>query len=320
MAKRTRLGLRAALAGLALTLSVPAAAEPLSVEYRIALKPFKQGTAAEDSLQFELFSDAACTASVHTGGLFANDAALSFQSPKILKPKGGSAQAKYVVMSAVLDVAPALVAAPLYLTVTGNGIEPVGGACQVQLSAVVGPEGADGATGPTGPAGPTGATGDVGPQGAIGAQGPQGVAGPTGAQGAVGATGPQGATGPAGSFSPPAVTQAIFGVGPITHYTGPGFVLESPTSSTLQLRTTAVGNFKTYGFTHPTTCAAGSSAVAQAFRFSVSIGDTLQASFCNEGSTIFVNAYVDSPAPGSMYLFRCTRNASNANVCQRILP
>src|SRR5512134_1226146 len=107
------------------------AAEPMAVEYRIALKPFKKGTAAEDSLQFSLFDDAACTSEVHTTGLFANDPTLAFESQKALKPKGGSAPAKVVVMSTVLDVPAASIAAPLYLTVTGNGIEPVGDACQV---------------------------------------------------------------------------------------------------------------------------------------------------------------------------------------------
>src|SRR5687768_5289318 len=119
MNRRTAcIGLHVAIVGLALALSAPVAAEPLSVEYRISPKPFKKGTAAEDSLQFTLFDDSACTTSVHTGGLFANDPALSFESPKILKPKGGSTPAKYLVMSAVLDVSPAIVAAPLYLTVT----------------------------------------------------------------------------------------------------------------------------------------------------------------------------------------------------------
>jgi hypothetical protein len=336
---------RFCLAACVAVLAAPVAAEPLAVQYRIALKDFKKGTAAEDSLQFALHADAACaTPALHVTGLFANDSALSFASPKPLKPKGGSAPPKVALLEATLDVPPAAIAAPFYLLVTGNGIVPVGGACQVQLSAVMGPEGSVGATGPagatgdTGPQGAVGPTGAQGPQGAVGptgaqgpqgavgptgAQGPQGAVGPTGAQGpqgAVGPTGPQGATGPTGSFSPPPVTMAVFGTGPITHYTGPGFVLEAPTAGSIQLRTTAVGAFRTFAITHPSSCAAGSAAMSQAFRYSFNVGETLSGTFCNEGSTIFVNVFADSPAPGAAFHFQCTRFTSNANICQRILP
>lgn len=322
MASWTRNGLAGLLAIGALLAPSLAAAEPMTVEYRIALKPFKQGTAAEDSLQFSLFDDAACTSEVHTTGLFANDPLLAFEAQKALKPKGGSAPAKVVVMSTVLDVPPAIIAAPLYLTVTGNGIEPSGDACQVQLSAVLGPEGPEGPQGaqgdpgpqgPTGPAGPAGATGATGPQGPTGAPGPQGVQGPTGA---TGAQGPQGPTGPTGSFSPPAMTQAIFGSGPITHYTGARFVLEATAATTLQLRTTGNG-FLNYSITHPTSCAANSSGMGQVFRYSFNgIGDTLSASFCDVGSTMFIQVY-DQNA-NQNHWFRCWRAASNHNVCQRL--
>jgi hypothetical protein len=50
---------------------------------------------------------------------------------------------------------------------------------------------------------------------------------------------------------PPAATSAVLGSGPITHYSGTRFVLEAPSASTLQLRTTTAG-FLTYGITHPT--------------------------------------------------------------------
>jgi Collagen triple helix repeat (20 copies) len=336
-----------------LALAAPGTAEPLTVEYRIALKPFKKGTAAEDSLQFTLFDDAACTASVHTGGLFASDPALSFQNPKVLKPKGGTTPAKYLVMSAVLDVSPAVVAAPLYLIVTGSGIEPVGDACQVQLSAVDGPEGAEGPAGPAGPTGPVGptgadgiagpqgatgaegsagATGDVGPQGAIGAMGatgatgaagPQGAVGAVGATGATGGIGPQGptgatgGTGATGSFSPPAITHAVFGAGTIVHYTGAHFVLEAPTAASMQLRSTDA-TFMNFSITHPTGCAAGSSGVGQVFRFTFANAATLTAPFCDVGSTLFVNVYEQSGDRNSS--FHCWRTSSNHNSCQRILP
>ena len=99
MASRKWNGLAGLLAMGALLASSLAAAEPLAVEYRIALKPFKKGTAAEDSLQLSLFDDAACTSEVLTTGLFANDPALAFEAQKALKPKGGSAPAKATMRS-----------------------------------------------------------------------------------------------------------------------------------------------------------------------------------------------------------------------------
>src|SRR5436309_1980117 len=87
--------------------------------------------------------------------------------------------------------------------------------------------GAAGPTGPAGPAGPIGPQGPPGPTGATGAQGPAGLAGPAGATGPTGATGATGPQGPTGTFTAPALSAAVFGVGPITHFTGPGWVLEA---------------------------------------------------------------------------------------------
>lgn len=177
---------------------------------------------------------------------------------------------------------------------------------------LVGPAGA---TGPQGPKGDTGAIGPMGPQGLMGNTGP---IGPQGLTGNTGPTGPQGATGPmgpAGVFTPPAVVSAVFGAGPITLFTGSNYVVEALTASTVQLRTTGAG-FNNYGIVHPTACAANSATMAAAFRFSSAVGDTLQGTFCNEGSTMIITVGVSSST--SSNVLHCWRRTSNAVACQRI--
>lgn len=192
----------------------------------------------------------------------------------------------------------------------------------------VGPQGATGAVGPAGPAGPQGPTGAVGPQGAqgpvgatgaVGPQGPAGAPGPTGATGATGATGPQGPAGPAGVYVPPAVTQAIFGTGPITMASGTNWILEATSGSTMQLRRIATGGFLAWSIAHPTACAgsssAGTSTLAQAHRFSFTVGDTTVGTLCTEGSTLNVSVQVSNE--NNMTMVRCMRFTSNHIVCQR---
>lgn len=181
-----------------------------------------------------------------------------------------------------------------------------------------------GATGPQGPAGPTGATGPQGPVGATGATGPQGPAGPTGATGLqgpagpTGASGPQGPAGPSGTYSPPDTTQAIFGVGPYTHYATPNWVLEATSALTIRLRITATGLYA-LGIEYPTACTTGSSTMASVHRFYTEVGETLAASFCDEGSPMWITVVDNmlSSTPKST-IFRCIRNWANGNLCQRL--
>ena len=293
-----RHGISSLIGALALLAPSLAGADPFSVEYRIDLKAFKSGTTAEDALTFALHDDPSCASEVHTAGLFANDPSVAFESPKALKPKGGSAAAKVVLLRALLDVPAPSIDAPLYLTVTGEGITPVGGACQVQLSAVVGPEGAQGADGPQGPQGDRRAPGrdrghgrdrTAGRHRAPGRCGPAGSHGRDGGDGGDRSAGRHRGAGPGRGCSPPA-PNAVFGSGPITHYSGARFVLEATGSATLQLRTTASG-FLNYGITYPTSCGAGTSGVGQVFRFSTAVGETLSAPLCDPGSAIFINVY-----------------------------
>ncbi len=175
-----------------------------------------------------------------------------------------------------------------------------------------GPEGAPGSTGPLGPTGP------MGVQGEAGIQGPQG---PQGAQGVQGVQGAQGATGVTGSFSPPNITNAVFGTGPIAHYVGNGFIVETTNSSTIQVRQTAAGTFN-FSVTYPGNCAgnlfAGSATMNQNFSFSNVVGSTVAGTLCSEGSVLFVTASntVDTTATW----LRCWRVTGNNNRCQRILP
>jgi hypothetical protein len=180
----------------------------------------------------------------------------------------------------------------------------------------IGPQGLKGDTGATGATGPQGPIGPQGPTGPTGATGPQGPAGPTGPTGATGPQGPAGPTGPQGaSWTKPATSQAIFGSGPITLYTGPTYVVEALNASTIQIRTTISGQFNDYGIIYPSTCAANSSAVSEAFRWSSTAGDTLQGTLCNEGSEMKIAVGENNGA--SSMLMTCWRWAGNAIGCQR---
>lgn len=201
---------------------------------------------------------------------------------------------------------------PTTVTVGGSMVIDETGKWVGDPTGLVGPQGPAGPAGAAGPAGPQGPTGLTGPQGL---QGPAGPAGPTGPQGPTGPTGATGPQGPAGVFTPPAVTFAVFGATTFNHFTGPGFVLESPTAATIQWRTTA-GGFYDYGFIHTTSCGANTSSNVEAHRFSTGVGETSVANFCNEGSIIMAQAWVPG---GPSYLFMCWRTHSNANACQKLL-
>jgi hypothetical protein len=196
-----------------------------------------------------------------------------------------------------------------------------------------GATGADGAVGPQGPIGPagsmglagaTGATGPVGPQGPAGLAGAQGSTGPAGATGSMGPAGPTGATGATGSLGPigpqgppggsfPSA-YAIFGTGPITLYSRPYYVLEAVSATTLQLRQTAAA-FLDFGFTYPSACGVGTSPVSELFNISITVGNTMQATLCSEGSMITVNVGVEGQFPE---YYECWRWSGNAVGCARL--
>ena len=106
-------------------------------------------------------------------------------------------------------------------------------------------------------------------------------------------------------------------MGPITHFTGPDFVLEAVDSDTLRLRRTAGGNFHDWSIINPSACAGngngGSGTMATAWRFTTVAGEALSADLCLEGSTSLVTVHTGA----AVYLFRCWRRTGNHNVCQR---
>jgi hypothetical protein len=122
-----------------------ASAIDLPVNYLVDGKELTSLAPAGTNITFELFSDAACTASVFTTTVDIDTVSLGIEKLKLASVKGSAKPPKPVRINAVLaGVTPS---SQLYLTVTGTGITPVNGACQVQVSGV------PGAAGPAGPSG-----------------------------------------------------------------------------------------------------------------------------------------------------------------------
>ncbi len=160
---------------LVLALGSAAQAEDFGVTNTIEGKVFKSQARSEDVLIFEPFGDSDCTTLLHSDALFSADEKLVVEEVRRLKVNGSVGKPpKTARLRTNLDVASAV--APLYLRVTGRAVVGLGGDCQVQMGAVMGPPGLQGASGPTGLAGADGADGATGPQGPAGLQGPAGPA------------------------------------------------------------------------------------------------------------------------------------------------
>jgi len=112
----------------------------------------------------------------------------------------------------------------------------------------------------------------------------------------------------------PPRTSAVFGNGPIAHHQDDRWVLEALTATTLQLRRTGAGGFYNFSFHYPTDCN-GESRIVESRRFTLSVGDTLQGTFCNEGSMMLVTV---EDSAGFVKPFRCYRRTGNQNICQRL--
>lgn len=126
----------------------------------------------------------------------------------------------------------------------------------------------------------------------------------------------------------PGPTFAIFGAGTKTHHTQSQWVLESPAANLLQLRRTAVDTcasptvpcYQVYSMVYPACSASptGPHDTKQLNMFSITLGDTVQGTFCGEGSVILVSVFDEGTFPQRMTQFRCQRLASNSNLCQRV--
>ena len=99
-----------------------------------ALKAAISGT----PLTFRLYTDAACTALVHTQVVNSENVTV-ISKLKRFKPSGAAKPPKTDDLRTTLtSVTPS---SPLYLKVTGTGVTTVGGACQVQAAGGVGATG-----------------------------------------------------------------------------------------------------------------------------------------------------------------------------------
>jgi hypothetical protein len=69
-------------------------AAPTAVQYQVDQKSWQKNVTSSTSLTFELFSDSACTASVHSEMKNAGDASIQVLKLSALRVKGGDKPAK----------------------------------------------------------------------------------------------------------------------------------------------------------------------------------------------------------------------------------
>ena len=120
------------IALLALLLVVPrfAAAGDLPARYTTEEKPLKTAIAGT-MLTFTLYSDPSCTTSVYSTAIAIENVDLIGRI-KPFNPKNAVKKKNTTELRATLTAVPATPS--LYLKVTGTGVTPIGGACQVQAS------------------------------------------------------------------------------------------------------------------------------------------------------------------------------------------
>ena len=127
------------IAMLATLLLVPrfASGADLPARYTAEEKPLKSALAGT-MLTFQLYSDALCTTSVYSTAIAIENVDL-ISRIKPFNPKNAPKKKNTTELRATLTGVPA--GPSLYLKVTGTGVTPVGGACQVQASGLSGPSG-----------------------------------------------------------------------------------------------------------------------------------------------------------------------------------
>lgn len=121
------------LAATLVLLARPAMAD-VQVTYLVEDKPLKAAVSGT-ALTIELFSDPTCTTAVTSVPVMIDDVDL-VERLKRFKPKGGAkAPATARLTEAVTGVAPPTT---LFASITGTGITPIGGPCQLQYSSTAG--------------------------------------------------------------------------------------------------------------------------------------------------------------------------------------
>jgi hypothetical protein len=111
------------------------ATSDIRVSYLADLKTLKSGAPAGTPLTFQLFTDSACTTAVSSEVVNVETLTL-LQQVKAVAVSGGAKAPKPVELRHVIS---GVTAQPLfYLKVTGSGVSPIGGACQLQNASVNG--------------------------------------------------------------------------------------------------------------------------------------------------------------------------------------
>lgn len=129
------IGSHAAAALLLVTFLTPARAADVPVIYSVDETTLKTAIAGTP-LTFQLYGDRSCTTLVHTQVVNAESVEV-ISRLKRLRPKGAAKPPRTDdVRTTLTGVTPTT---PLYLRVTGTGIAPAGGACQVQAAGGLGP-------------------------------------------------------------------------------------------------------------------------------------------------------------------------------------
>ena len=148
----------------------------LPVEFDVDLRTFKRRVGLGDAIAFSLYGTSECSGTPAYSQIFgAGTPEVTVEEVEPVRTRKGVRTPKIARLRANLGVE--VVGMTLYLRVQGDGIVPVGDACQVQVAAVVG---TPGPRGPQGLVGSQGAIGPPGPEGAAGATGPAGEQGPPG--------------------------------------------------------------------------------------------------------------------------------------------
>lgn len=122
----------AALMGLA---SVAGAAD-IQVGYRVDAKSLKSNTPAGTPLSFQLYTDSTCATSAGGPQVVNVESVTLIEAPKLIKVKNGPKPPQVAEISYTMT---GITPQPaFYAKVTGAGITPIGGPCQLQTASVGG--------------------------------------------------------------------------------------------------------------------------------------------------------------------------------------
>jgi len=116
--------------------AAPASAADIQVGYRVDAKLLKKNTPAGTPLSFQLFTDSTCATSAGAPQVANAEAVTLIEQPRLIKVKGGPTRPSVAgIRWTLTGITPQ---PAFYAQVTGTGIAPVGGACQLQTASVGG--------------------------------------------------------------------------------------------------------------------------------------------------------------------------------------